>query len=93
MRFEWDEEKEKINIEKHGVDFKTAVQVFLDENRIELFDDVHSLYEDRYLAIGLAGEKMLVLLVVYTDRKGILRVISARKATNTERKLYYDNIL
>lgn len=44
MKFEWDEEKEKINIEKHGIDFRTAVQVFLDENRIEFFDERHSIF-------------------------------------------------
>ncbi|MGN1328586.1 MAG: BrnT family toxin, partial [Eubacterium sp.] len=42
MQFEWDDEKEKINIVKHGIDFSTAARVFKDENRIELYDEAHS---------------------------------------------------
>ena len=47
MLFEWDDNKEKINIAKHGIDFSTAAHVFQDENRIEFFDEAHSEYEDR----------------------------------------------
>ena len=48
LQFEWDEEKEKINIAKHGIDFKTASHVFLDQNRLEFFDEKHrTLEEDR----------------------------------------------
>lgn len=42
MKFQWDENKERINITKHGLDFKTAARVFQDENRIELYDEEHS---------------------------------------------------
>ena len=52
MIFEYDEQKNKINIEKHGISFKTAAHVFADYNRIELFDEQHSEYEDRYNTIG-----------------------------------------
>jgi uncharacterized protein (DUF4415 family) len=48
MLFEWDENKEKINISKHGLDFSTAALVFRDQNRLEWFDELHSDYEDRY---------------------------------------------
>ena len=44
MRFEWDEKKEEINIQKHGIDFRTASLVFGDDNRIERYDEAHSTY-------------------------------------------------
>lgn len=47
MNFEWNEEKEKINISKHGIDFSTAALVFNDYNRIEKYDEAHSINEDR----------------------------------------------
>lgn len=89
LEFEWDEEKAKINLKKHGILFETAVKVFLDENRIEIYDEEHSMDEDRYITIGLAGE---VLFVVYTERHPQIRLISARLATARERKVYYGNI-
>lgn len=48
MQFEWDDHKEKINITKHGLDFETAARVFEDENRLEMYDEEHFEYEDRY---------------------------------------------
>ena len=47
MKFDWDVEKEQINIEKHGISFLTATRVFFDENRIEIYDFMHSKDEDR----------------------------------------------
>ena len=91
MRFEWDTEKEKINIIKHKMDFKTAALLFNDENRIEYYDDEHSQNEDRYKAIGLIGKTLMVATVVFTERGESIRIISARKATEKERRLYYDN--
>ena len=88
MRFEWDEEKNLINIKKHdGISFSMAVRVFLDENRIEKYDLDHSTEEDRYNVIGMV-EKLL--FVVYTEReKDTIRIISARKATKEECDEYY----
>lgn len=86
--FEWDDEKEKINIQKHGLNFKTAARVFDDINRLELFDDKHSVDEERYIVIGLVRK---VLFVVCTDRTNATRIISARKATAEERSTYYGN--
>ena len=54
---------------------------------IEMYNFEHSLTEDRYIAIGKAGD---VLFVVFTERKDALRIISARIATETERRIYYD---
>ena len=87
--FEWDENKEKINISKHGLDFSTAALVFRDQNRLEWFDELHSDYEDRYITIGEINGIAVVLMVVYTERGDAIRLISARKATKQERRMYY----
>ena len=89
MLFEWDENKEKINISKHGLDFSTAALVFRDQNRLEWFDELHSDYEDRYITIGEINGIAVVLMVVYTERGDAIRLISARKATKHERRMYY----
>ncbi len=87
MTFEWDEEKNRINQEKHGISFEIASHVFQDEYYIEMFDFEHSAQEDRYIAIGCVGR---VLFVVFTERKENIRLISARLATDAERRLYDD---
>lgn len=87
MTFEWDEEKNQINIMRHGIDFETAMLVFNDLERIEIYDVEHSIDEDRYNTIGMVHD---VLFVVYTERKNNIRLISARLATKTERSIYYD---
>ena len=79
MYFEYDEEKNQKNIEKHGISFKSAARVFFDYDRIEFFDEEHSAEEDRYNTIGdnsagLVTEKRVIgdvadiLFVVYTER-------------------------
>ena len=86
--FEWDNEKDKYNKRKHGISFDTATQVFFDENRIENYDDEHSDYEERWKTIGKVKD---ILFVIYTERNEAIRLISARKATPYERRIYYDN--
>ncbi len=88
--FEWDSEKARINYELHKIHFEVAAAVFDDENRIEWYDAQHSLDEDRYNTIGKVND---VLFVVYTERKEKIRLISARLATPTERRVYYANLL
>ena len=83
--FEWDDEKEKSNIRKHGISFSTAAFVFNDPYRIEYYDESHSEEEDRYATIGMVGN---VLTVIYTIRGEHHRIISARIATNAERRRY-----
>ena len=83
---EWDDNKNTINIKKHGISFETAALVFADEERIEYYDKLHSLNEDRYVVIGCVQG---ILFVVYTMRNETIRLISARMATNTERSIYY----
>ncbi|MCM1561970.1 MAG: BrnT family toxin [Butyrivibrio sp.] len=87
MKFEWDEEKNALNKERHKISFETAAYVFDDPYYIEMFDFEHSVDEDRYIAIGKVED---ILFVVFTERKDSVRLISARLATNAERSLYYD---
>lgn len=87
MKFEWDEEKNQINKAKHKISFETAALVFDDPQYIEMYDFEHSKEEDRYIAIGKVGD---ILFVVFTERKDAVRLISARLATEKERRLYYD---
>ena len=56
MRFDWNPDKNKSNMKKHGVDFKEAETVFQDEMALELFDDEHSADEDRYIIIGISSK-------------------------------------
>ena len=90
MLFEWDDEKEKINIVKHGIDFATAARVFGDENRLEIYDEAHSDNEDRYITIGSVDGVTFIVMVIYTERGDAIRLISARKATKQEGRMYYD---
>ena len=87
-KFEWDTEKAYINIVKHHVDFTDAAAVFDDPNRKEWYDVAHSLTEERYVTIGKVRD---ILFVVYTMRWERIRIISARKATPYERRLYYND--
>ena len=87
MVFEWDETKNAINKAKHGISFETAAYVFEDPYYIEMYDIDHSTEEDRFIASGMVGK---VLFVVFTERKESIRLLSARYATEAERKLYYD---
>ena len=91
MKFEWDNNKEQINIKKHGIDFSTAAFVFDDIFHVEIFDEVHSEYEDRFIAIGMVDDIAIIIAVVYTERGEIIRIISARKATKREKEVYYDS--
>lgn len=87
LTLEWDENKSKRNVRKHGVTFGEAKTVFNDPFAITIEDPDHSANEDRYLDIGLSlkGE---VLVVWYTERNDSIRLIGCRKATRFERKAY-----
>ena len=61
VQFEWDADKAALNLKKHGVDFRDAVQVFYDVNRIEWYDFAHSDDEDRYNTIGMVREVLFVV--------------------------------
>lgn len=87
LDFEWDEEKAKANLKKHRIGFDEATTVFLDPFSITIPDAEHSVDEQRYVDIG-SSDKGRVVVVVYTERSSSIRIISCRKATLLERKLY-----
>ena len=87
MRFEWDDQKALENVEKHGVSFGEATEVFYDPNAVEGEDVEHSHNEYRFFIIGYS--RIRILFVVFAERLGnVIRVISARPPTPSERKLY-----
>ena len=86
LKFEWDDNKAEINKRKHNVMFSMAARVFLDENKIDDFDELHSDGETRYKVIGLVNK---VLVVIYTERKEKIRIISARRANKKEEADYF----
>lgn len=87
MKFEWDPKKADANAAKHAVSFEEAVTVFRDPLYLIFADPDHSVNESRFLAIGSSGEGRL-LVVSFTERAGATRLISARKATKKERRIY-----
>ncbi len=90
MNFEWDEEKAASNLEKHGVSFEEATSVFSDPLYVDFVDPDHSDEEQRYLIIGMS-ETTRLLIVSYTERDGVVRIISARELTAGERRVYEES--
>jgi uncharacterized DUF497 family protein len=86
VEFSWDDRKDRANRRKHGISFSLAALVFSDENRREHLDE-GSLDEERWITIGLIDGQEIV--VVYTIRDGITRLISARGADRYEREDYW----
>jgi uncharacterized protein len=88
VRFEWDDEKDRSNQQKHGVSFTEATQLFLSgQDYLEIFDIAHSYDEDRFIAIGEIRRGVAV--VVYTEREDdVVRIIGARFATQRECERY-----
>ncbi|HMN76461.1 MAG TPA: BrnT family toxin [Burkholderiaceae bacterium] len=89
LGFEWDPRKAAANLRKHGVSFEDAQSVFADE-RARLIDDPdHSVDEERFLLLGLSSSlRLLVVAHCYREAGGIIRIISARKATREEQSFY-----
>ena len=90
--FEWDRRKAEANFNAHGVTFGEAVTVFQDPFSLTIVDARHSDEEERYVEIGLSAFNR-VLVVVYTERGANIRIISARKATKTERTTHEEKNL
>lgn len=89
LYFEWDENKNTINKNKHCLSFEEAKEVFDDENAV-LFDDPdHSIGEERFLIIGMVkSQKICIVSHCYRDNDNVIRIISARQATKNEKKTY-----
>ena len=88
MRFEWDSKKDRANLVKHGLSFRQASVLFSSGvDCLEIYDESHSLEEDRFIAVGSVQKGVIV--VVYTERQDeVIRILSARKATEKERVLF-----
>ena len=89
VKFEWDERKNKSNIEKHGIDFRDAQDIF-QSKRLSIDDTRHEYGERRIITVGLIGKSVYV--VVYNKREEAIRLVSARKANERERRRYYDGV-
>lgn len=87
MQFEWDPKKARANLRKHGVSFEESATVFLDDLSLVGHDPDHSLEEERFVMFGLSSVGRL-LVVAFTERRDRIRIISARPATASERRLY-----
>lgn len=92
LRFEWDDKKASTNFKKHGVSFDEAQTVFRDPLLLTFPDLTHSVNEERYVNIGCSA-KGRTLIVVHTEREAVIRIISCRKATNDERRVYEERQL
>ncbi len=89
MKFEWDEAKRTDNLIKHGIDF-ADISLLFEGLTVSILDDRFDYGEDRFITFGLLNG--IVLAVVHTETKDIIRLISARKATRYEEKTYFEEI-
>ena len=87
MEFEWDENKAARNLSKHSISFEEAKTVFDDPLYIDFYDSDHSDNEQRYLIVGESNRSRL-LFVSYIERRNLIRLISVREVTRTEREVY-----
>ncbi len=89
IEFQWNPRKARENLTKHGVTFEEAKSVFFDDYAVQFFDNEHSDDEDRFIMLGLS-RRSRILVVCHCEREGgnVIRIISARRATATERSFY-----
>jgi len=92
LHFAWDNHKNAINKKKHGVSFEEAQTVFFDRDAMEFFDSEHSHDEDRFLLLGQSFSlRTIIICHCYRADDEVIRIISARKATANERRIYQRN--
>lgn len=90
IEFAWDQRKARSNLLKHGVSFEEAQTVFLDENARLIDDPDHSQEEDRFVLLGYSFQaRCLIVSHCYRESDSLIRLISARRATAHEEKLYW----
>jgi len=89
-KFIWDKKKYALNIKKHHVPFERAEKVFDDPRRVLIFDEKHSIFEERWITIGFSD--VTLLTVVFTETDDIIRLITARKADKYEEEDYFYGI-
>ena len=87
FRFEWDDQKAASNVLKHGVSFDEAVSVFGDAMALTFSDTEHAEVEERSRTYGVSSKERL-LVVIHTERRNCIRIVSARKATKYEKDIY-----
>lgn len=93
LLFIWDEGKARANERKHGVTFDEAKTVFYDDNAELIGDPDHSSHEDRFVMLGMSiRARVLIVCHCYRQNNGIIRIISARKATKKEQSQYRRSI-
>ena len=91
LEFEWDENKNQTNKTKHNVDFDEAKTVFYDVNALVIDDPEHSETEERFIILGMSNKpNLLVVCHCYRQSDTVIRIISARKATKSETRQYYE---
>lgn len=88
MIFEWDENKNRINKNKHGISFEEAQTVFYDEQALLEYDELHSADEDRFRILGCSSKGNVLLVVHCIRQESVIRIISSRKATANEKAGY-----
>jgi len=91
MKYEWDDNKNITNQKKHGVSFEEAIEVFDDALQISKLDHRFNYFEERWITIGATKKEHILVvanLFFSDDGEEIIRIISARKANNSERKIY-----
>ena len=86
MNFEWNKSKAKDNFTKHGISFELAERVLDDPFAVEFLDDREDYDEERFVILGIVDRQ--ILFVAYAERKDAVRIISARRATKYEQKIY-----
>ncbi len=89
ITFDWDPAKAASNLRKHGVSFEDAQSVFYDEFAVQFYDEAHSSGEERFLMLGMSsGAQLLLVCHCERDSGDVIRIISARKATQQESSFY-----
>lgn len=84
FKFEWSEEKNKINIEKHKLSFEESKEAFYDDYSLVLYDQMHSSVEDRFFQIGMIKSLKIICVVFCIRSEEKIRIISSRYATKKE---------